>query len=299
MLFRSGIQLGHGTFSSAPFSVTKAGFIKSTTGEIGGFRINSSEITSSNDALILRSRGEITGSQVLFTGGRVAGFTLSGDTLTANNFLLDAGNQKMTLGSGNEIFIADGDVGINLGNSSFASSPFSVTKAGVLKAISGTIGGWNLGSDRIFSDNINITSAGTIETSDFASGVKGWRISALNNGTAEFENAVIRGTMKTTVFEKETVNAVGGQLYVANSTTLTGSGTISASFTTMSVVNVSGFTGSYGNGHGEILSLKKVTDTGFTTEYIKVQSASRDDPSSDKKFAGKLVVVRGYSGSIP
>ena len=48
---------------------------------------------------------------------RVAGFTLSGDTLTANNFLLDAGNQKMTLGSGNEIFIADGDVGINLGNS--------------------------------------------------------------------------------------------------------------------------------------------------------------------------------------
>ena len=194
-------------------------------------------------------------------------------------------------------FIADGDVGINLGNSSFASSPFSVTKAGVLKAISGTIGGWNLGSNRIFSDNINITSTGTIETSDFASGVKGWRISALNNGTAEFENAVIRGTMKTAVFEKETVNAVGGQLYVANSTVLSGSGTISASFNTMSVDNVSGFTGSYG-GAGEILSLKKITDTGFSTEYVLVQSASRKDPSSDTDFSGQLFVVRGYSGSI-
>ena len=119
----------------------------------------------------------------------------------------------------------------------------------MLKAISGTIGGWNLGSDRIFSTNINITSVGTIfnETSDFTSGVSGWRISALNNGTAEFENAVIRGTMKTAVFEKETVNVVGGQLYVVNSTVLSGSGTISASFNTMSVDNVSGFC-SYGGG---------------------------------------------------
>ena len=37
---------------------------------------------------------------------------------------------------------------------------------------------------------------------------------------------------------------------------------ISASFATMSVVNVSGFV------EGEILSLKKVTETGFTTEYV-------------------------------
>ena len=65
---------------------------------------------------------------------------------------------------------------------------------------------------------------------------------------------------------------VGGQLYIANSTALTGSQHISASATTMSVVNVGGFTGSYGNGAGEILSLKKVTSTGFSTEYVKVDS---------------------------
>ena len=65
-----------------------------------------------------------------------------------------------------------------------------------------------------------IHSDGTLETSDFATNLKGWRISSLGNGTAEFENARIRGTLSTAVFEKESVNVVGGQLMVANSTTI-------------------------------------------------------------------------------
>ena len=64
---------------------------------------------------------------------------------------------------------------------------------------------------------------GTIQTKDFATNVKGWKISSIGNGTAEFENVRIRGTLSTTTFEKESVNAVGGQLYVANSTTISGS----------------------------------------------------------------------------
>ena len=67
----------------------------------------------------------------------------------------------------------------------------------------------------------------------------------------------------------------------------------------MSVVNASGFTGSYNNNFGEILAIKKITDTGFSTEYVLVQSASRNDPSSDSDFSGDLYVVRGYSGSLP
>ena len=69
---------------------------------------------------------------------------------------------------------------------------------------------------------------------------------------------------------------------------LTGSGQISASFATMSVVNVSGFV------EDEILSLKKVTETGFTTEYVKVMSSSRDDRTSDTNFAGQLFVTRSF-----
>ncbi len=233
----------------------------------------------------------------MFTGGKIAGFELSGNTLTATNFTLDASGKSISLGSGNTIFVADADTGIQLGHATFGTAPFSVTPAGVLKSTSGTIGGWNIDSSKIYSTNLYIRSTGIIETSDFASGVKGWRLDSANNGTAEFENVIARGTLRTTVFEKESVNAVGGQLYIANSTVLTGSGMISASHATMSVVNVAGFTGSR-DGTGEILSLKKISNTGFNTEYVLVQSASRDNPSSDTDFRGKLFVQRGYgSGS--
>ena len=67
-----------------------------------------------------------------------------------------------------------------------------------------------------------IRQDGTIESAGFATNVpgSGFRLTAANGGFLEVENARIRGTMSTTVFEKESVNAVGGQLYVANSTTI-------------------------------------------------------------------------------
>ena len=255
-----GIHLGHGTFGSAPFSVTKAGVLKATSGTIGGF-------------------------------------TLSSDNITATNFTISPSGKSISLGTGDNIFIVDGDVGMQLGDATFDDAPFSVTKAGVLKAESGTIGGWSLSSNTIVGSNLTLRSSGVIETNDFASGVQGFRLDSANNGEAEFENVKIRGTLSTTVFEKELVSAVGGQLYVANSSALTGSLTISASAATMSLVNVSGFTGSYG-GDGEILTAKKISSTGFSTEYIFVQSASRNNPTSDTDFSGDLFVIRGYSGSI-
>ena len=159
------------------------------------------------------------------------------------------------------------------------------------------IAGWTIGTDTISSNNLILHSSGRIETSNFASGQKGWRIDSLQNGRAEFENVKIRGTLSTTVFEKETVNAVGGQLYVANSSTITSSahhpqGTVSASNATMSLVNVSGFA------TDEILAIKKVSNTGFSTEYVQVISSSRFSGSSDTNLSGLLFVTRSYGGGI-
>ncbi len=168
--------------------------------------------------------------------------------------------------------------------------------SGTLSSSFGNIGGWTIGPGKITSSNLIIDSTGTLQTSDYVTGQKGWKITSGDNGKAEFENVVIRGTLASTTFEKETVNAVGGQLYVANSTVITGSG-VALNDRTMSVVNVSGFSGSYGTG-GEILSIKKATGTGFSTEYVLLQSASFDFPSSNSNFAGKLYVKRGYSGSL-
>src|SRR5210317_1432952 len=142
-----------------------------------------------------------------------------------------------------------------------------------------------LGSFAEDETGLIIHSDGKIETSDFATGLKGWRISSEGNGTAEFENARIRGTLRTTVFEKESVNVVGGQLMVANSTTTqplrnssgslvvsTGpaaSSSIGIADVTMSMANVTGFTS------GSIIKAKKVDDTGFSVEYMHVEGNQR------------------------
>ena len=157
------------------------------------------------------------------------------------------------------------------------------------------IAGWSFSNDEFTGGKMIIRQDGTIQSTDFQSNVsgKGFKLTADDGGFLEVENAKIRGTLKTTVFEKESVNAVGGQLYIANSTVLTGSslnpgGIHTATQTTMSVENASGFV------EDEILAIKKVDTTGFSTEYVLVNSASRNDPSSDTDLSGNLFVQRGY-----
>ncbi len=161
------------------------------------------------------------------------------------------------------------------------------------------IAGWTLDNESLIGGEMIIRKDGTIESSGFASDVagSGFRLTAASGGFLEVENARIRGTLSTAVFEKESVNAVGGQLYVANSTVLTGSlrypdGVHTAAQTTMSVVNSSGFVS------GEILTIKKVHNTGFNTEYLLVASSSRVSASSETDFTGHLYVTRGYGQGV-
>ena len=223
-----------------------------------------------------------------FRSGSIGGFTIDTNTITATNFELNPSAKSISLGTGDDIFIVDADVGMQLGDSTFADAPFSVTVDGAVSASKGNIGGWKLAAGTISSNNLIINASGLLETSDYVSGFKGWRISAEGNGFLEVEEARIRGTLKTTVFEKETVNAVGGQLYVANSTTVTGSNDVGASDTVIQVANASGFAAR------EVITAKKVSATGFSTEYMQVVSVARKDSSSDTNFSGSLTVIRGY-----
>jgi len=158
-----------------------------------------------------------------------------------------------------------------------------------------------------------IHSSGKLESSNFATNLKGWRIDTLGNGSAEFENMRIRGTLKTTVFEKESVNVVGGQLMIANSTTIeplvnesgvviAGSASYDENAVTFSVANVSGFE------EGEILKIKSVDDTGFSVEYLYVSGSKRYSQDSSLVYNtgsidpdglfGELYVERAYGGII-
>ena len=292
----AGLEIHDGTtgadesylrFRTAPSILdvkTQTFFLGNSSNFISGSNGNI-EITSSNFHLQPDGDVILQGTITAEAGGTVGGFTINANDLTG--------------GSGaNTIKLASGE-GIHLGNAALASAPFSVTNAGVLKAESGTIGGWTLGATSFTGGEMTILSTGTIESNQFATNVagSGFRLTADNGGFLEVENARIRGTLKTAVFEKETVNAVGGQLYVANSTVLTGSvvapgGIHTAAQTTMSVENVSGFI------PDEILSIKKVSATGFGTEYVKVVSASRNEPSSETDLGGLLFVERGFGDGV-
>ncbi len=188
------------------------------------------------------------------------------------------------------------------------------------------VGGWEITDSQIRSipsagfgeqygeDEVGliIHSSGRLQTSNFATNLKGWRIDTLGNGSAEFENMRIRGTLKTTVFEKETVNVVGGQLMVTNASTIealrdangniiAGSSSYAANAVTLSLANVSGFK------EGEILKVKSVDDAGFSVEYMYVSGTKRYSEDENLSYntgsidpdglAGEIYVERGFGGT--
>jgi hypothetical protein len=65
--------------------------------------------------------------------------------------------------------------------------------------------------------NIKITS-NTIESANFISTVRGFRIR--DDGYGEFENVRIRGVITASVFEYNTISAVGGTIVIANASKL-------------------------------------------------------------------------------
>ena len=362
---------------SASGDVTMIGTITAAAGSIGGWTVNSNNLVDSSNRVKLEPAGDYIisasdfqvgkGGDVTASAGLIGGWklTTTPEALTSPNARITmsalTGTERITIrnASGLEMFrlgeISDA-AGSLYGMKMYDGSGVydDDTKQGQILLLGqqgNMIAGWEITPGQIrtvpasgFGGQYNegesglvIHASGSIETSDFVTGLKGWRISSLGNGTAEFENARIRGTLRTTVFEKESVNVVGGQLMVANSTTLqalrdAGSGSkttgsvqaaprilagvpsMSATSVTMSVANASGFV------KGEIIKAKKVSDTGFSVEYMYVTGSKRfsEDPAlayitgsqpsgaaiDPDGLAGELYVGRGYgqivqiSGSI-
>jgi len=78
------------------------------------------------------------------SSGEIGGFTIDATSLKGGS-------------AGTTVALVPG-TGIHMGAAAIGDAPFSVTNAGVLKAVSGTIGGWSLDSDAIYT--------GTKHTSD-------------------------------------------------------------------------------------------------------------------------------------
>ena len=123
--------------------------------KLGG---SSSPAFSVNAAGVLTATGATISGTLTATSGTIGGFTLAATTLTAANLLLDAGNQRIKLGTGNDIIsldAADATYRLAIGHATYGSAPFRVTKAGVLIATGATVSG------TITTSNITATG-GTI-----------------------------------------------------------------------------------------------------------------------------------------
>jgi hypothetical protein len=113
-----------------------------------------------------------------------------------------------------------------------AVAPFSVDRLGAVKAESGLIGGWSITGTEIKKTGIVLDSSldsifvgasnprlvvdganKEIRSSSFASGLSGFKISGID-GSAEFNNVVVRGAIRASVFQKDTINISGGNLLV-------------------------------------------------------------------------------------
>ena len=273
----SSIEGAPSTVLNASSSINSDGYARFASGSIGGWDITSTRLVSPNDRLELDVEG---GTNQI----KIAKTSVAADSADyvrmyysdVNNFGIqgkDGGSQIFHLGSDNEI------------------------------------AGWTFDNEKLTGGDMIINKDGTIESDGFVSNLpgSGFRLTAASGGFLEVENARIRGTLSTAVFEKESVNAVGGQLYVANSTIITGStfatltsgieepsGYTSSAYppteTTISCVNVSGFA------EGEIISAKRITTTGFSTEYMKIESSSRF-AADENDLTGAIYVERGLGTS--
>ena len=206
------------------------------------------------------------GMEMMDTSESYLKFTTEGDGD------LDIRAKKFYVGTPDSQFISGSDGAIEISSSNFHLTGGNVIMAGDITANTGNIGGWHIASTALTASNIILSSSGTIQTSDFQSSLlgtgKGWKIGS--DGVAEFEEARIRGTLSTAVFEKDTISAVGGQVIIANATTITGSEVLYPGVTaqTINVANAGGFV------HAEYLIAKATASAGFTTEMMLVSSVN-------------------------
>lgn len=139
----------------------------------------------------------------------------------------------------------------------------SVYVNGTIIASVGIIGGWTINATSLSSSGIILDSTGSIASIPFVSGPLGVGWSINGNGTAEFQNVIVRGSIRTSVFEKDTISAVNGMVLVSSADSLASDMTALDS----STLTISGQTTFSAN---EVLRIKDGTDD----EWMLVTSAA-------------------------
>ena len=114
--------------------ITKGGTVGSTPAEGStGFKVSTAGLLTASNAVIYGT--------IYSSAGKVGGFTLDDNKM----YSLSSNNTYTIVNGTNYAFIAGAESLNNVG-----TAPFRVTHAGALFASSGTIGGWTIGSSKIY-----------------------------------------------------------------------------------------------------------------------------------------------------
>lgn len=151
-------------------SLETSGIIKALAGEFqgamtvaGGNMKFGKGVNGSNSGIYINTTNYWYDNGVFSVGGS-NGITYNGTTVAIGSSVVVNGDisgasgtfsGSITIGSGESVFKADSN-GIYLGSAIFANAEFSVTPAGLLKAISGSIGGWDISSNILSNNQIGL-----------------------------------------------------------------------------------------------------------------------------------------------
>lgn len=156
------IYAGNSTPASAPFSVKNDGTLKSTSGTVGGWTLGPNRLSSGSSTGYVAIDSDTAGTYALWAGNETvasAPFSVTrAGALQATSGTIGGwtlGTNRLSSGSGTGFVALDSDTSntyaIWAGDGTAANAPFSVTRAGALKATAGNIGGWSIGADNLHS----------------------------------------------------------------------------------------------------------------------------------------------------
>lgn len=215
-----------GTIGNAPYIAGGASEYMSGTGGIATVTVDNITIENNPSGLSVK-RGGIGMQHLNFlpaidghthkTPLELGGWQFTPDGIMYTDFMFIHPQGQMRVGRNNDVIMLDSlDTTYRLwaGHSAPASAPFSVTKAGAIKATSGQIAGWTIDASKIAGGGIEMYSAGYIQSNPFTSGLIGFRI---DDDVAEFNNVRVRGELRTTVFTYDEIHANAGTLGVFKS----------------------------------------------------------------------------------
>lgn len=199
------------TVSKLPASEISTGILTAdnsiTAGISGGQRV---VISGSSSPFIIYGTDGTTKLLEYLTSGTTGTLAIKGSgTFTGD----------LSIGSGNNIFKADPDIGIWLGNENYLSAPFRVNKSGFLSATYGDIGGWSLAESYLQNSTGTLKISSGSDPAIFLGNSSGYHIRLSPSSITHYNAGSPTGKFTLTT-------SGGGQLYMSGditASTITGS----------------------------------------------------------------------------